>query len=81
MGKKSVIPFYKIYPAVQDYRTAFLKVLDGRFDEKVGHEEDIFTTTALDPGRFLFYFLSVITATTNNNLVSFRLFFSISCRH
>jgi hypothetical protein len=48
-GKKVVVPCEKIHPAVQDCRTAFLKELDVRFTEKVGHEEDILTATALDP--------------------------------
>lgn len=48
-GKRVVVAFDKIHPAVQDSRTAFLKQLDERFDEQVGHEEDILTATALDP--------------------------------
>jgi hypothetical protein len=48
-GRKVVVPFDKIHPSVQDSRTAFLKQLDERFDEQVGHEEDILTTTVLDP--------------------------------
>ena len=48
-GKKVVIAFDRIHPHVQDCRIMFLKELDARFDEKVGHEEDILTATALDP--------------------------------
>ena len=48
-GKKVVIPFDKIHHVVQDCRMAFEKQLDERFDETIGHEEDILTATALDP--------------------------------
>ena len=48
-GKKVVIPFDKIHPVVKDCRSVFLKELDERFDEKIHHEEDILTATALDP--------------------------------
>ena len=51
-GKKVVIPFDKIHPVVQDCQNVFLRELDVRFDEKVGHEEDILTATALDPRYF-----------------------------
>ena len=47
-GNKVVIPFDKIHPVVQDCRAAFEKQLDERFDEVVGHEEDMPTATALD---------------------------------
>ena len=59
-GKKVIVPFDKIHPAVQDCRTSFLKELDVRFDEKVGHEEDILTATALDPRYFQPLFCPVI---------------------
>ena len=48
-GKKVTIPTERIHPIVQDCRTKFERQVDERFDEHVGHEEDILTATALDP--------------------------------
>ncbi len=68
-GKKVVVPFDQIHPAVQDSRSSFLRELDARFDETVGHEEDILTATTLDPRYFgpcflLFYFILLRILTT-----------------
>ena len=65
-GKKVVVPCEKIHPAVQDCRTAFLKELDVRFTEKVGHEEDILTATALDPRYIQLLFLLALYCFLSN---------------
>ncbi len=51
-GKKVVVPFDQIHTVVQDSRSSFLRELDARFDEIVGHEEDILTATTLDQRCF-----------------------------
>ena len=48
-GKRVSLPPEEIHPFVQDSRSIFHTELEKRFTERVGHEEDILTATALDP--------------------------------
>ena len=48
-GKKVTLQHFEVHPLVMDMRHIFREQLETRFEERVGHEEDILVATALDP--------------------------------